>query len=113
MGLGTHRLAGLPVLACVHDGRVSHELLKMTIAWDISSRERFMITIRLSTEVKEDRRVVLNLPPETLVGEADLVVTIEPRRAGAGQGGSVRRHFGAVHSGDPRVRATTSASTRT
>jgi hypothetical protein len=61
-----------------------------------------MITIRLSTEVKEDRRVVLNLPLETPVGKADFVVTIEPHKAGATAGGKLRQHFGAVDSGDAR-----------
>ena len=36
-----------------------------------------MITLRITTEVKDDRRVVLNLPPEVPVGQAELVVTIE------------------------------------
>ena len=61
-----------------------------------------MITFHMSTEVKEERRVLLNLPPETPLGEADFVVTIEPRQASAEPRGSVRRHFGAVHSGDAR-----------
>lgn len=61
-----------------------------------------MITFHLSTEVTEDRRVILNLPPETPLGETELRVTIEPRQAGDKQGGGLRRHFGAVRSGDPR-----------
>jgi hypothetical protein len=37
-----------------------------------------MITFRVSTEVKADRRVELILPPETPTGKADLVVNISP-----------------------------------
>ncbi len=36
-----------------------------------------MITFRITTDVKDDRRVVLTLPPEVPTGEADLIVTIE------------------------------------
>jgi hypothetical protein len=36
-----------------------------------------MITLRLTTDVTADRRVVLNLPPEVPTGKADLVVTVE------------------------------------
>ena len=61
-----------------------------------------MIVFRTSARINEDRRVVLELPPQTPVGEAELVVTLEPRMpAGRGSGG-LRRHFGAVRSGDPR-----------
>jgi hypothetical protein len=35
-----------------------------------------MITLRISTEVKADRQVVLTLPPEVPVGQAELVVTV-------------------------------------
>jgi hypothetical protein len=35
-----------------------------------------MITFRLSTEIKEDRQVVLTLPPEVPIGQAELVVTV-------------------------------------
>ena len=38
-----------------------------------------MITLRIKTEVKDDRRVVLTLPPEVPIGQAELVVTIEPQ----------------------------------
>ena len=61
-----------------------------------------MITFRTSQEVKEDRRVVLNLPPETPVGQAELTVSITPRGPAASQPGSLRRHFGIVRSGNPR-----------
>lgn len=37
-----------------------------------------MITLRLTTDVTDDRRVVLNLPPEVPTGPAELVVTIGP-----------------------------------
>jgi hypothetical protein len=36
-----------------------------------------MITLRITTDVKEDRRVVLTLPPEVPTGQAELVVTVE------------------------------------
>jgi hypothetical protein len=36
-----------------------------------------MITFRITTDVKDDRRVVLTLPPEVPTGEADLIVTVE------------------------------------
>ena len=35
-----------------------------------------MITFRIKTDVKDDRRVVLTLPPEVPTGEAELVVTV-------------------------------------
>jgi hypothetical protein len=36
-----------------------------------------MITFRISTDVKDDRRVVLTLPPEVPTGKAELVVTVD------------------------------------
>jgi hypothetical protein len=36
-----------------------------------------MITLRMTTDVKPDRRVVVTLPPEVPTGPANLVVTIE------------------------------------
>ncbi len=36
-----------------------------------------MITFRITTEVNDDRRVVLNLPAEVPTGKADLVVTVD------------------------------------
>ena len=36
-----------------------------------------MITFRISTEVKDDRQVVLTLPPEVPTGKAELVVTVD------------------------------------
>lgn len=35
-----------------------------------------MITLRLTTDVTADRRVVLTLPPEVPTGQADLVITV-------------------------------------
>jgi hypothetical protein len=35
-----------------------------------------MITIRVSAEIKDDRRVVLILPPEVPVGKSELVVSV-------------------------------------
>ncbi len=36
-----------------------------------------MITFRITTDVKDDRRVVLTLPPEVPTGQAELVVTVD------------------------------------
>jgi hypothetical protein len=36
-----------------------------------------MITFRITAEVKDDRRVVLTLPPEVPTGQAELVVTVD------------------------------------
>ncbi len=36
-----------------------------------------MITFHVTTDVKDDRRVILTLPPEVPVGLAKLVVTVE------------------------------------
>lgn len=36
-----------------------------------------MITLRIKAEVKDDRRIVLILPPEVPTGEAELVVTVD------------------------------------
>ena len=72
-----------------------------------------MITFRTSTEITADRRVVLVLPPETPLGKAELVVTVSPAEivlAGVvpqvttrSQLGTLRRHFGTIHGGDPRA----------
>jgi hypothetical protein len=43
----------------------------------LSKEGSFMITIRITAEVKDDHRVVLILPPEVPVGQAELVVTVE------------------------------------
>lgn len=61
-----------------------------------------MITFRTSTDVPEDRRVVLSLPPETPLGKAELVVTVASQQEAATQRGNLRRLFGTVHGGDPR-----------
>ena len=43
-----------------------------------------MITVRITTDVPDDRRVVLTLPPEVPTGRADMVVTVEsPNGTGA------------------------------
>ena len=36
-----------------------------------------MITLRMTADVKDDRLVVLTLPPEVPTGPAELVVTVE------------------------------------
>jgi hypothetical protein len=45
------------------------------------ARRPIMITFRLSTDVKDDRQVVLTLPPEVPTGQAELVVTVQPSTA--------------------------------
>lgn len=60
-----------------------------------------MIVFRASTTVAEDRRVVIQLPPQTPVGEAELVVTLEPRQPPTTTRGGFRRRFGTGHSGKP------------
>lgn len=61
-----------------------------------------MICFRTSTEVREDRRVILELPPETPVGKAELTVTIATENADASKLGGLREWFGTVHSRDAR-----------
>jgi hypothetical protein len=48
-----------------------------------------MITLHIITDIKEDRRVVLTLPPEVPTGQAEVIVRVEhsasvnePQRAG-------------------------------
>ena len=41
-----------------------------------------MITMQVTVEVADDRRVVLTLPPEVPTGHTELVVTISPKTAG-------------------------------
>ncbi len=36
-----------------------------------------MISLRITADIKADRRVVLTLPPEVPIGKADLVITVE------------------------------------
>jgi hypothetical protein len=36
-----------------------------------------MITFRITTDVNDDRRVVLTLPPEVPTGQAELLVTVD------------------------------------
>jgi hypothetical protein len=38
-----------------------------------------MITFRIKTDVNDDRRVVLTLPPEVPTGQAELVVSVDSR----------------------------------
>jgi hypothetical protein len=35
-----------------------------------------MITLRITADIKDDRRVVLTLPPEVPTGQTELVVTV-------------------------------------
>ena len=40
-----------------------------------------MITMQISVDVKDDRQVVLTLPPEVPIGQTDLIVTVSPMSA--------------------------------
>jgi hypothetical protein len=62
-----------------------------------------MITIRTDAEIHGDRRVVINLPPETPLGAAEIVVTVSPKANGSHSAGNIKRHFGAVNSGDAQA----------
>lgn len=59
-----------------------------------------MITFRFSTEVAADRQVVVSLPPETPLGNAEVTVTVAPVSAASSQRGALRQRFGAAHGGD-------------
>lgn len=41
-----------------------------------------MITMQITVEVKDDRQVVLTLPPEVPTGQTELVVTVAPKKSG-------------------------------
>jgi len=61
-----------------------------------------MITFRINTDVKDDRRVVLTLPPDVPTGQAELVVTVDPRVLSEKRG-APRHSFNTWHSqGHPR-----------
>lgn len=63
-----------------------------------------MITFHTHADVPEDRRVLVILPPETPLGRAELIVTVTPpgtsNVSGVPSSGNLKRHFGAVRSGD-------------
>jgi hypothetical protein len=40
-----------------------------------------MITLRITTDVNDDRRIILTLPPEVPTGQVELVVSVEARAA--------------------------------
>ena len=44
-----------------------------------------MITFRISTEVKEDRRVTLTMPAEVPTGKTEFLVTVAPQLSRIGQ----------------------------
>ena len=43
-----------------------------------------MITLRVTADITDDRRVVLTLPPDVPTGTAELTVTIDSSAAAAG-----------------------------
>jgi hypothetical protein len=59
-----------------------------------------MITVRTITDITTDRQVVVSLPPETPVGRAEVVVTVEPQEVAPGGAGALRGRFGSVRGGD-------------
>jgi hypothetical protein len=61
-----------------------------------------MITFHTSTNVTADRQVILTLPPETPIGKAELVVTVNSQQDRALPPGSLRRRFGTIRSNDSR-----------
>lgn len=71
-------------------------------AGHVAIKANSMITFRTSAEITADRRVVVNLPPETPIDRAELVVTVAPAQDAPSLNGSLRRRFGNVHSGDAR-----------
>jgi len=60
-----------------------------------------MITFRTSADVSEQRQVVLQLPPETPTGKAELRVTVASVEPSGAQD-SLRNYAGAIRSGDAR-----------
>ena len=58
-----------------------------------------MVRFHTSAEINEDRRVVLELPPETPTGKADLTVTIAFQAGTARAADALRRYFGSIRSG--------------
>lgn len=61
-----------------------------------------MFTIRTSAEITADRQIVLSLPPDTPLGNAEVVVTIAPAVDLATKG-CLRERFGTAHGRDPRA----------
>lgn len=61
-----------------------------------------MITIRTIADITADHQVTVILPADVPTGRAELVVTVMPQENGGKVASSARRHFGSVHSGDPR-----------
>jgi hypothetical protein len=41
-----------------------------------------MITFRVSTDVKDDRRIILTLPPEVPTGKSELIVSVASQSEG-------------------------------
>lgn len=40
-----------------------------------------MVTVRISTDITEERRIVIALPPDVPTGRADVVVVVEPENS--------------------------------
>lgn len=61
-----------------------------------------MFTFRTTTEIPDDRQVVVHLPQEAPTGKAEVVVTVAPQEKEASpSGGDFSRFFGTVNSGNP------------
>ena len=60
-----------------------------------------MITFRTTADVSEQRQIVLQLPPETPTGKAELRVTVVSVESGTARH-SLRNFAGAIRGGDAR-----------
>lgn len=61
-----------------------------------------MFTFRTTTDITDDRQVVVHLPLDAPTGQAEVVVTVGRHENGASStGGDFRRCFGTINSGNP------------
>ena len=51
--------------------------LRVSDRYNDAGEEQIMITVRMTADVQDDRRIVLTLPPEVPTGPTELVVTID------------------------------------
>src|SRR5436190_9534813 len=61
---------------CENEGAERATFQLQFIQCPMAPWRRFMITFEITADVKDDRRVVLTLPPEVPTGQARLVVTV-------------------------------------
>jgi hypothetical protein len=63
-----------------------------------------MFTFRTTTEVPDDRQVIVHLPLEAPTGQAEVVVTVgHPENSESPNRGNFRRCFGTINSGNPNA----------